>query len=372
MKPIESNTKSRYQQIADELRLQIIQGQTGPGEKLPTFDDLVTMFDTSRSIVQMAIGQLRDQGFVRSDGRRGMFVADYPPHLYRYGILFPGHPGDAYWSRFNNSLTQEAARLQSQTPGYRFECYYDLNKNESASLNQLLEDAANHTLAGIIEMPFCDHVLEHPTIKHSGIPILYLFGPEDSDRLPSLTTDHHSFLVDNVMPKLIDMGAQNVATVSLADHPNPNMLSLIQNAGLYSKRSWIQYVSRDHTETIRRIVWLLFDEDANVRPDSLLVLDDNLLEHVMMGLADCNLQAGRDVFVFSQNNWPCDTPRMWPIQRFGVHTGQLLISACRLIEKMRDNQPIERYQSMPSWLEQDIPQYPGFDDPLPDLIHYEF
>lgn len=166
MKLETSNTKSRYQQITDELRLQIIRGNVLPDEKLPTFDTLVTHFNTSRSIVQMAVSQLREMGFIRSDGRRGMFVQKHPPHLYRYGILFPGHPGDAYWSRFNTSLTHEATRLQTQTPGYQFQCYYGLGKkNTLKDFNQLLEDVQNKTLAGLMVMPFCDHVFEHPVMQ---------------------------------------------------------------------------------------------------------------------------------------------------------------------------------------------------------------
>ncbi|MAX26176.1 MAG: hypothetical protein CMJ19_16905 [Phycisphaeraceae bacterium] len=372
MKSVESHTKSRYQQIADDLRQQILHGQTGPGEKLPTFDDLVTMFDTSRSIVQMAIGQLRDQGFVRSDGRRGMFVADYPPHLFRYGILFPGHPGDAFWSRFNIALCQEATRLAAQTPGYRFEFYYDLHKNaQTPGVDLLLDDVKQQTLAGLIVMPFCDHVLKLPHVAHSDIPVLHLFGSTESERLPSLTTDHSNHLTNSVLPKLKATGAQRVAALSMAEHPSAELLGMIHAAGLQTRKSWIQYVSRDYPETIRRIVWLLYELPADQRPDGILILDDNLIEHVMLGLNDCELKVGKDVHVFAQNNWPCESPNMLPIHRFGVHTGQLLIKACRLIDDMRQGKSIPEFQSMPSWFEKELPKSVSFDDELPPCIEQE-
>lgn len=372
MKPVESNTKSRYQQIADEMRSQIIRGQSGPGEKLPTFDELVECFDTSRSIVQMAVGQLRDQGFVRSDGRRGMFVEDHPPHLYRYGILFPGHPGDAHWSRFNSALTQEATRLAAQTPGYRFECYFDLHKNAlNNGIDRLLDDVRQETLAGLMVMPFCDQAVNHPIIKQSGIPVLHFFGSIESGRLPSLTTDHNDYLTKIVLPKLKANGANRIASVSMAEHPTAGLMSMIQSAGLQTRKSWIQYVSRDYPETIRRIIWLLYELPVDQRPDGLLILDDNLIEHVMLGLNDCDLSVGKDVHVFAQYNWPSDSPSMLPIHRFGVHTGQFLIKACRVIDDMRRGQDVPQFQSMPSWFEKQIPRSVTFDDDLPPCIERE-
>lgn len=369
MKNDKNNTKSRYQQIANKLREQIIHGDIKPGQKMPTFDDMVTNFDTSRSIVQLAVSQLRDQGFVRPDGRRGMYVEQHPPSLYRFGILFPCHPGDNYWSRFNTSLTHEAMRLQSQCIGYRFACYYNLHEqNVSEDFKRLREDVQNRTLAGIMVMPYCDYVLEDPVIQQSDIPVLHLFGSSTSGRLPSLTTDHDRYLRDKVFPAIKRFNPKRLAAVSIADRPTFNLLSMIETAGLTSRRSWIQYVGRDHPETVRRIIWLLFELPKDRQPDCLLILDDNLLEHVMLGLADCHLQPGLDVHIFSQNNWPSETPRMQLIHRFGVHTGQLLIAGCRTLDKMRQGQTVPEFQSMPSWFENEIPTSVTFSDELPPLI----
>ena len=146
---------------------------------------------------------------------------------------------------------------------------------------------------------------------------------------------------------------------------------MIHAAGLQTRKSWIQYVSRDYPETIRRIVWLLYELPADQRPDGILILDDNLIEHVMLGLNDCELKVGKDVHVFAQNNWPCESPNMLPIHRFGVHTGQLLIKACRLIDDMRQGKSIPEFQSMPSWFEKELPKSVSFDDELPPCIEQE-
>ena len=91
----------------------------------------------------------------------------------------------------------------------------------------------------------------------------------------------------------------------------------------------------------------------------------------MLGLNDCELKVGKDVHVFAQNNWPCESPNMLPIHRFGVHTGQLLIKACRLIDDMRQGKSIPEFQSMPSWFEKELPKSVSFDDELPPCIEQE-
>jgi hypothetical protein len=62
---------------------------------------------------------------------------------------------------------------------------------------------------------------------------------------------------------------------------------------------------------------------------------------------------------------------MMPIHRFGVHTGQLLITGCRTLDQMRQGQPFAEYQSMPSWFENEIPQSVTFDDATPARLTRE-
>ena len=359
------NTKSMYQQVADDLRHQIVTGELSPGQKLPTFEVLIAQYEVSRTIMQGAIAQLRELGFIRSDGRRGMFVEQYPPHLYRFGILFPGHPGDKYWSRFNSSLVGEAVRLQSQTPGYRFEFYYDLHKKQTSEhLGRLASDVENNTLAGVMEMPFCEHVVEQLQIKQSNVPLIHLFGSQQSTRLPSITTYSESVLKDDVLPWFHGNGCKRLAALNLIEHPMHSLPQLAQSAGLQTQRAWMQYVSREHCELARRMVWLLFEAPCHQRPDCLLIMDDNLIEHAMAGLVDCNLKPGTDVFVAAQHNWPCESPCMLPLKRYSFHAGQLLIMACRMLDQMRLKKTIPRYQLLPPLFEDQMPESVGFDDAI--------
>lgn len=66
--------RPRYQQVAEELRDQILNGDLGPGDRLPSEPALSTRYDLSRTSVRNAIQQLKEWGLVRSERGRGNYV----------------------------------------------------------------------------------------------------------------------------------------------------------------------------------------------------------------------------------------------------------------------------------------------------------
>ena len=70
-----------YLQIADELRQNIEAAVYAVGEKLPTEAELSDRFSVNRHTIRRAIELLRQEGLVRVDRGRGMFVAAVPVTL---------------------------------------------------------------------------------------------------------------------------------------------------------------------------------------------------------------------------------------------------------------------------------------------------
>ncbi|MEM9904934.1 MAG: phosphonate metabolism transcriptional regulator PhnF [Cyanobacteria bacterium P01_D01_bin.44] len=73
-----SSAPPRYQQIADELRQNIEAAVYHVGDQLPTEAELSRRFDVNRHTLRRAIDILRQEGLVRVDRGRGMFVAAAP------------------------------------------------------------------------------------------------------------------------------------------------------------------------------------------------------------------------------------------------------------------------------------------------------
>ena len=65
-----------YQQIADDLRRQIVDGTYHPGDQLPSERDLREQYKVSAKTIRQAFDQLRAEGLVVSYQGRGVFVRE--------------------------------------------------------------------------------------------------------------------------------------------------------------------------------------------------------------------------------------------------------------------------------------------------------
>lgn len=70
--------RTRYQEIADELRTRLGSGELGPSRLLPSESDLSHDYGASRVTVRRALELLRDEGLVDSRQGFGWFVAADP------------------------------------------------------------------------------------------------------------------------------------------------------------------------------------------------------------------------------------------------------------------------------------------------------
>lgn len=67
-----------YRRIADELRRVIDEYDLEPGTRLPSETQLVSRFDVARMTAREALRVLKDEGIVRSEQGRGVFVSMRP------------------------------------------------------------------------------------------------------------------------------------------------------------------------------------------------------------------------------------------------------------------------------------------------------
>ncbi|MEZ7127554.1 GntR family transcriptional regulator [Nonomuraea sp. AD125B] len=68
--------RPRHQQIAAELRAEIMSGALRPGEQLPSTPQLVGRFEAANATIQRALQSLKDEGFVRGHAGKGVFVRE--------------------------------------------------------------------------------------------------------------------------------------------------------------------------------------------------------------------------------------------------------------------------------------------------------
>lgn len=74
-----------WRRIADEIRLDIVGARLGRGERLPTEAQLAERFSANRHTVRRALATLAQEGVIRAEQGRGVFVQDARRVFYRIG-----------------------------------------------------------------------------------------------------------------------------------------------------------------------------------------------------------------------------------------------------------------------------------------------
>lgn len=96
-----------YQQIANDLRSEISDGTLGPGDQLPTQEELRERYATTRMTVRQALNVLVNEGLVYSEVPRGMFVKARRPMAYRPQAESRAWPPSAELDQFMSDLSEE-------------------------------------------------------------------------------------------------------------------------------------------------------------------------------------------------------------------------------------------------------------------------
>lgn len=93
----DDGVRERQQQIASNLRAEILAGDLRPGERVPSTDALVRQYGVTNQTVQRALSILKAEGFVRGEKGRGVFVTGHQPVVVRANYYpRPAPAGQAY------------------------------------------------------------------------------------------------------------------------------------------------------------------------------------------------------------------------------------------------------------------------------------
>ena len=106
--------KSAYEQVAADLRAQIMDGELQAGDLIPSEAKLMTYYGVSRIVVRMAVDLLQNEGLVVKQQGRGTFVREQTPPSKRIA-------GELYGTRPKSSPVQAAAARAGQVAQWRHE-----------------------------------------------------------------------------------------------------------------------------------------------------------------------------------------------------------------------------------------------------------
>ncbi|MFW6038998.1 MAG: GntR family transcriptional regulator [bacterium] len=339
-----SRTSRQQESILKSLRRDIIEGRAEPGSRLPARKDLVARFQAGPLTVQRAIDRLEQDGFVRTENRRGSFVVDCPPHLYRFALVFTTHPDFGWtWSdQFLMTALAAAAQEINRTGEVTIELYTGLCELDAAKRVEatLLKEAHAGRLAGVI--------LGHPYAGNLparlGVPCASFYGKTDLPGILPVLLDRNAWY-RQACAYLAEQGCKRVGVIGQSAIELAYIDTVKQIApqyGLTYSPRWCQGIDARHRPWARHAAMaLLGPEDPNDRPDAIFITDDSLIEDTAAGVLETGRSVPEDVLLVGLANFPIHGRDVLPVHRLGWDSRQVLICCLNAIRDHRLGRPLE-------------------------------
>ena len=324
----------KRRQLISELRQQIVDGRYRPAHTLPTQEELARTFRVSKPTVQQAIRRLAQDGFVVTRGRNGTSVAAHPPHLYHYGLVFLQQDTVLDVSQFLFALRREADTLSRQGPR-QFKIYYGVEpRADNAEYRRLLADLDANRVAGLV-FPWAPLGWKDTTIiQNPAIPRV-VFASDPSPYFMCLSMDMQSF-ADMGLEALRTQGRRRVAALIISEAGEVTATMIHEAAkkrGMTCPPEWIQAVDPNFSHWAASQTRLLVRSPAALRPDGLLITDDNLTEHATAGLLAAGLRVPEEISVVTYCNAPWPTRCLVPARRLGFDVRDILRTSMEMIDR---------------------------------------
>lgn len=324
--------------VIGRLRRQIANGHYGVGKRLPPRARLAAKLNASMTTVQTALVQLEAEGFVHTGARRlGTLVAEHPPHLTNYGMMFPWKPTPGKpWARNWQAIDAVARKHLDKRPG-RLVYFYESDIQQSmAEHQQLVDEVAAHRLAGLI-VPAAPvpHLTDLIAAGGDDFPMVVLVNSP----MPGLTgIRQKSSAAPRILDYLASRGRRRIGQLVPGawyelPHYEAEFLRPLPERGMRCEPCWIQVILPQAPQGVRNAAELLARTPDG--PDAIIVHDDNAVPEVIAGIRAAGKRVPEDIELVVWGNFPWPELYSAPVKRFGVNMEQLIVLARHHIDARR-------------------------------------
>jgi DNA-binding LacI/PurR family transcriptional regulator len=94
--------------------------------------------------------------------------------------------------------------------------------------------------------------------------------------------------------------------------------------------------------------------DSRERPDALVLLDDNIVEHATAGIAASGVQVPSELEIVAHSNFPWPAPTSVPVRRLGYDVGDLLATCVARVDALRRGEKPKQVTLLPALFEEEL------------------
>jgi len=342
--------------IAARLRREIVRGERPPGSRLPTRDQIAATFSASKATVQRALDELVNEGLVNACGPLGTYVRSEPPHI-EYGLVFEFRPTPrGPWTKFWRTLEHQALAVDEKAQRSLSVNFAGRGKRRDEDFEGLLAKVEAHRLHGLIfaSPPFS--LLDTPVVSTPEMPRVGIFAAP-VEGIPCVWVDGRSFC-QRAVEHLHACGRRRLGVIGIAGVDGRFREQDYQDAaaenGLVLEPFCIQSCHQDATASALRATQVLMKLPPDLRPDCLVVTDDNLVEHALAGLIAAGVRVPDDVEVVAHTNFPLDGPAGLPVRRLGYDCRRILRECVDILDRQRGDAAVAAATLIPAQFEHEI------------------
>lgn len=343
----------KYLAIAADIRNGILTGALRPGERLPTRNALKLRYGTTGATIQKAMEELQHGDFIEAFGKCGTFVAERPPNLYRYAVVFPGMTDqDTLWEQFVIHRRFLEERFEC-----RFEFYYLEYANSTCrEFLRLTDDALAGSLAGIL-FPYPPQENLLAPLLVAGTPCVAVTG-EQPEKINTVWVDYGGFF-RSAFDRLYQAGCRQIAVLTSTKMPIEYMDELIQHAARRQLAipEWrrIGCAMDAHSMLwIGNVISLLLQPGVNGRPDGLILANENFREHVLHAIQSEGITPGKDIRIVQHSNFPGMGHNSFPVERLGFEIGAIVSACLQTLSRYRQTGIVDHSALVPVTDEQHL------------------
>jgi DNA-binding LacI/PurR family transcriptional regulator len=341
--------------IAEALRERIISGELKPGSKLPTYDRLEEGYQASRMTLQRAIGKLKDDGYVKGVERQGLFIAEAPPHLNRYGIILPSHERH---SKFWASALDAAKNFEAASPLKSFAVYRNIDDDHRSQeeWTRLEGDVREKRLAGLFSTFSTESLQDRSFFEALRIP--FVSTGKASFSTAFIKFDFESF-VEKALAHFKAKGRRRLAVLARAstDEKAPILAACERQLAASPGEFHCPFrwrVPLGNVEAADHVAQLLLSLPESERPDALLIADDHLVGHAVEGVLASGARVPEDLEIAAHCNWHGRIETPLPMKLLGFDIDKMLLTALEIIDAANAGRKFERANCLKALFQEEL------------------